>query len=164
MEPIAVAPADILSKVIRPAISLMAFSQDPKAHVLLLAIGLQEGRLIHRRQIKGPARGLWMFEQGGGVKGVLTHKASAYDAVKVCYARGVGSSTKDVYERLEHDDILSCCFARLLLFTDPRSLPMIGDTDSAWAYYLRNWNPGKPHLKTWPEMYERGHNLLMAAQ
>lgn len=162
MEPIAVAPADILSKVIRPAISLMAFSQDPKAHVLLLAIGLQEGRLIHRRQIKGPARGLWMFEQGGGVRGVLTHKASAYDAAKICHARGVGSSTKEVYERLEHDDILAACFARLLLWTDHRPLPMIGDVEGSWDYYERNWRPGKPHPDTWGDMYQRAHNLMMA--
>ena len=153
----------IIGTIIEPASKLLPHMDSPKARILTLAIGFQESRFEHRRQIDGPARGFWQFEQGGGVKGVLTHKASAYDAVKVCYARGVGSSTKDVYERLEHDDILACCFARLLLFTDPRSLPMIGDTDSAWAYYLHNWRPGKPHRQTWDEMYERGHNLLMAS-
>jgi hypothetical protein len=150
--------------ILDPSLKLLPGMDSPKARMMLLAIGLQESRFEHRRQIGGPARGFWQFEQGGGVRGVLTHKASAYDAVKVCYARGVGSSVKDVYERLEHDDILACCFARLLLFTDPRSLPMIGDTDSAWSYYLHNWRPGRPHRQTWDEMYERGHNLLMAAQ
>lgn len=154
---------DIIGTIIDPASKLLPSMDSPKARMMQLAIGFQESRFEHRRQIGGPARGFWQFEQGGGVKGVLTHKASAYDAVKVCYARGVGSSTKDVYERLEHDDILACCFARLLLFTDPRSLPMIGDVDSAWAYYLHNWRPGKPHRQTWDEMYERGHNLLMAS-
>jgi len=154
---------DIIGTIIDPASKLLPSMDSPKARIMLLAIGFQESRFEHRRQIDGPARGFWQFEQGGGVKGVLTHKASAYDAVKVCYARGVGSSTKDVYERLEHDDILACCFARLLLFTDPRSLPMIGDVEVAWGYYIHNWRPGKPHRQTWDEMYERGHNLLMAS-
>ena len=153
---------DIIGTIIEPASKLLPHMDSPKARILTLAIGFQESRFEHRRQIDGPARGFWQFEQGGGVKGVLTHKASAYDAVKVCYARGVGSSTKDVYERLEHDDILACCFARLLLWTDHRPLPMIGDVEGSWDYYIRNWQPGKPHRKTWDDMYQRAHNLMMA--
>ena len=44
-------------------------------------------------------------------------------------------------------------FARLLLWTDPRPLPAIGDVKAAWQYYLRNWRPGKPHEKTWAPLY-----------
>ena len=153
---------DIIGTIITPASKLLPSMDSPKARMLMLAIGFQESRFEHRRQIGGPARGFWQFEQGGGVKGVLTHKASAYDAVKVCYARGVGSSTKDVYERLEHDDILACCFARLLLWTDAHPLPMIGDVEGSWDYYERNWRPGKPHPHTWPGLYQQAHNLLMA--
>ena len=56
---------------------------------MLLAIGLQESRLTHRRQIGGPARGLWQFERGGGVAGVLRHAASRDHALSVCDARRV---------------------------------------------------------------------------
>ena len=131
--------------ILDPSLKLLPGMDSPKARMMLLAIGLQESRFEHRRQIGGPARGFWQFESGGRVRGVLTHKASAYDAAKICHQRGVGSSTKEVYERLEHDDILACCFARLLLLTDPKPLPVIGDVDGSWAYYLRNWRPGKPH-------------------
>lgn len=151
-----------LRDIIGPAAALLPSMDSPKARMMLLAIGLQESRFEHRRQIGGPARGFWQFESGGGVRGVLTHKTSAYDAAKICPARGVGSSTKEVYERLENDDILACCFARLLLLTDPRSLPMIGDVDGAWDYYFRNWRPGKPHPETWPALYEQAHNMLTA--
>lgn len=153
-----------LRDIICPAAALLPSMDSPKARMMLLAIGLQESRFEHRRQIGGgPGRGFWQFEKGGGVRGVLQHKASAYDAAKICHARGVGSSTKEVYERLENDDILACCFARLLLLTDPRSLPMIGDVDGAWDYYERNWRPGKPHPETWPELYEQAHNMLTKA-
>ena len=150
--------------IIDPAARLLPSMDSPRARIMLLAIGLQESRFERRRQIKGPARGFWQFESGGGVRGVLLHKASAYDAAKVCHARGVGRSTREVYDRLEHDDILACCFARLLLYTDPRPLPMIGDVDASWDYYERNWRPGKPHPHTWTGLYERAHNILTGAE
>ncbi len=153
---------NIIDTIITPAARLLPHMDSPKARMMLLAIGLQESRFEHRRQIGGPARGHWQFESGGGVRGVLMHKTSSYDAAKVCHARGVGSSTKEVYERLEHDDILACCFARLLLWTDAHPLPMIGDVEGSWDYYERNWRPGKPHPHTWPGLYQQAHNLLMA--
>lgn len=46
------------------------------ARCQMLAIGLQESRLQHRRQNGGPARGFWQFEKGGGVKGILFHETA----------------------------------------------------------------------------------------
>ncbi len=132
---------------------LLPSMDGPKARMMLLTIGLQESRFEHRRQINGPARGFWQFEEGGGVKGVLLHKTSAYDAAKVCHARGVGSTPREVYGRLEFDDVLAACFARLLLYTDPKPLPMIGDTDASWNLYERCWRPGKPHRETWDALH-----------
>ena len=110
---------------------------------MLLAIGLQESRFVHRRQIGGPARGFWQFEQGGGVRGVLAHPASAALARQVCQVRGVPPTAPSVYSRLELDDVLAAAFARLLL--DRSGAPArTGDADAAWALYLRTWRPGKP--------------------
>jgi len=125
----------------------------PKARVMLIAIGLQESRFEHRRQIGGPARGFWQFEHGGGVVGVLTHPASRELAARLCEVRGVKSDSRLVYNRLEHDDVLAAGFARLLLFTDRRRLPELGDAVAAWKYYMNNWRPGKPHPETWDELY-----------
>lgn len=118
-----------------------------EARVLLLAIGLQESRLTHRVQItdsgaNGPARGLWQFERGGGVNGVLTHRVSQPYAVSVCEARNVTPGPRYVWQRLADDDLLAAAFARLLLWTDPHRLPRVGDDETAWKYYLRNWRPG----------------------
>lgn len=123
-----------------------------RADVMLLAIGLQESRFTHRRQIGGPARGFWQFERGG-VAGVLEHPASRKHAVSVCAARGVDPTITNVHLALEHDDVLAAAFARLLLWTDAKPLPALGDSATAWDYYLRNWRPGKPHPKTWPALY-----------
>ena len=151
----------MIGTIITPASKLLPSMDSPKARMLMLAIGFQESRFEHRRQIGGPAVSFWQFEEGGGVRGVLQHKASIYDAVKVCHARGVGSSTREVYERMITDDLLGCCFARLLLLTDPRPLPVIGDMDGSWFYYLRNWRPGKPHRHTWDGLYDQAYNLLV---
>jgi len=146
-----------------------AFSLLPKqmasarAEVLLLAIGLQESRLKHRRQLLerngqllpiGPAMGLLQFERGGGVKGVMEHPASRFWAHHLCEKRGVQFHRMKVWQALQHDDVLAFGFGRLLLFTDPRALPEVGKVSAAWSYYLRNWRPGKPHIRTWPDCYE----------
>lgn len=136
------------------ALALLPANMDSlEARVEMAAIGLQESRFVHRRQIRGPARGFWQFERGGGVHGVLNHRASNMHAITLCHARGVKPATQDVYQRLEHDDVLAAGFARLLLWTDPRPLPAVGEVAQAWEYYLRTWRPGKPHRQTWDALY-----------
>lgn len=126
------------------------------ARVKLYAIGLQESRFEHRFQVvqgrpgaKGPARGFWQFERGGGCKGVVTHPASRYWMHQVCQARGVAFNTTAIWNAIETDDVLAAAAARLLLFTDPKRLPAPDDADGAWNLYIRTWRPGKPHRKTW---------------
>lgn len=146
----------ITQEAINPALALLPAKMDTAAaRVVLLAIGLQESRFIHRRQIGGPARGFWQFEQSGGVRGVLKHLSSEALARQVCAARGVEPTAPAVYAQLENDDVLAAAFARLLLWTDPKALPAIGDAEAAWALYLRTWRPGKPHPQTWLDLYRQ---------
>lgn len=150
--------------ILTPALALLPARMDtPEARVELLAIGGQESGLSDRWQvvdkrnpeIRGPARGLWQFEAGGGVAGVLSHPASKHFAATVCAIRGVAPRTRSVWTWLAEDDLLACCFARLLLLTDPRPLPALGDGAAGWDYYVRNWRPGKPHPSTWSGHYSR---------
>lgn len=139
-----------------------------RAWHMLLAAGLQETQLKARVQVldgggRGPARGLWQFEQGGGVKGVLTHEASKSLAVQACARRGVAPTALAVWGELEHDDVLAATFARLLLWTDPRPLPTPNDTEAGWAYYERNWRPGKPHPQTWPAHWVRARRFVFGS-
>lgn len=130
------------------------------ATVMLLAIGLQESRFEHRQQVGGPARSFWQFERGGGVRGVLTHPETAKHAQAVCTLRGIAPTAESVYARMLDDDLLGCAFARLLLYSDPKPLPAIGDAAAAWAYYLRSWRPGKPHQRTWDGLYEQAMKAM----
>lgn len=148
--------AGILADAMVPAFALLPAKMDsPAARCQMLAIGLQESRFIHRRQIGGPARGFWQFERLGGVRGVLTHAGTKGHAQAVCKARGVPATADAVYEALDKDDVLAAAFARLLLWSDPKPLPALGDAESAWALYLRTWRPGKPHPQTWGALYGR---------
>lgn len=154
---------------ITSALSMLPAAMDtPQARVMLLAIGLQESRFTHRRQMvgnpprpTGPAKGFWQFERGGGCKGVVTHLASRYWMHKVCEACKVPFNATAIWHGIEHDDVLAAAAARLLLFTDPRRLPEIGDVSGAWNLYIRTWRPGKPHRQTWDELHAqavRAHN------
>jgi hypothetical protein len=127
------------------------------AIVMLLAIAAQESRLHYRKQLgNGPARGLWQFERGsakhgGGVYGVVRHAASERYLRAACAIRGVEFDAPTIYNALADDDLLACAVARLLLYTDAFALPSpsLGAAQSAWLYYIRTWNPGKPHRATW---------------
>ena len=147
--------------ILTEALALLPPPMDSaQARVQLVAIGLRESRLTARRQLVGnpprpigPAKGLWQFERGGGCKGVVEHAASRYWMHSVCKARGVDFTATAIWNAIETDDVLACAAARLLLFTDPRKLPALGDADDAWRLYIRTWRPGKPHRATWPALY-----------
>ena len=143
----------IREQAIRPALALLpARMSGQQAEVLLLAIGLQESRFEHRRQLvgspprpTGPAKSFWQAEQGGGmVTGLLGfHNQDVQDLARgLCAVRGVPAQPRAVWEAIEHDDVLAAGLARLLLYTDPARLPGLGDEEGAWQLYLRTWRPG----------------------
>lgn len=136
--------SDVIERAISPAYALLPASmRSREATVLLLSIGLQESAFLHRRQIKGPARGFWQFEAGGGFRGVLQHRSTERHAAALLVERGYGGMIeREQFDQLEHDDVLAAGMARLLLWTDPRALPALNRPDDAFEYYLRNWRPG----------------------
>lgn len=124
-----------------------------EAVVLLLSIGQQESRFVHTSQLRGgPARGYYQFERGGGYAGVIHHRASKP------YAKDLlddfSLSEQDGFGFLATNPYLATAFARLLLYTDPKPLPDLGDTEGAWQYYVRTWRPGKPKPETWSDYYK----------
>lgn len=144
----------VIRSVVHPALAVLPAKMDtPAARVQMLAIGLQESRFLHRRQISGPAMAFWQFERGGGVRGVLTHPASREHAYRICGLRRVEPVAASVHPALEFDDVLAAAFARLLMWTDAWRLPAVGDAQGGWDMYIRTWRPGKPHPQTWDGIY-----------
>lgn len=143
-------------EAVNESYKLLPLKMDsPFARINQAAIGQQEsGYLVRRQYGNGPARGYWQFEEGGGVKGVMEHKASAELARSVCHARGVPFVRRTVWEALETDDVLAAAFCRLLMWTDSGKLPT-SEADG-WAMYARTWRPGKPHPDKWPASWKFG--------
>lgn len=156
---------EITRKAINPALAMLPKGMDsPEARVLLLAIGLQESQFKFRRQLvgspprpTGPAKSFWQGEIGGGmVHGVRVHAESAKHAAKLYAARGVEAADRAIWNAIENDDVLAAGLARLLTYTDPFSLPKLGDSEAAWRLYAeRCWRPGKPHKATWAGYYKQ---------
>lgn len=136
--------SDVIERAIQPAYALLpAGMRSREATVMLLAIGLQESAFKYRRQLKGPARGFWQFEAGGGFRGVLQHRSTERHAAALLVERGHGGMIeREQFDQLEHDDVLAAGMARLLLWTDPKALPALNRPDDAFEYYLRTWRPG----------------------
>jgi hypothetical protein len=130
---------------------------SPEASALILAIGLQESKFLHRRQIRGPARGFLQFEKGtqisrGGVTGLVMHAKTkgplATALTELRYATAIGDPVA-LYTIIEHNDVVACVCARLLLWTLPVRLPGRDEADNAYGQYLASWRPGKPHPESW---------------
>lgn len=145
--------------------------QSDRATAMLLAIALQESKCAHRYQVPrepggkpGPARGLWQFEAGGAVKGVLTHpKTQPYARsalVSLCYSRSL--TVTQIHAHLEHNDVLAAVFARLNLWWLPEALPPRDGARDGWRQYLESWRPGEPHPETWDGYYTRAWTLVAA--
>jgi hypothetical protein len=167
-------PSLLLTLTVNPALAWMqafGIKSDDRARIMLLAIAGQESGYRHRRQVPvAHAMGLWQFERGGGVTGVLRHAASRTAALAACEALLVPATPEAVHPALEHNDDLACVFARLLLWTDPRAPPAVDDPDGGWEMYLRCWRPGKPHAGTWAGHWRKalealaGHRLVEPAR
>ena len=153
--------AEFQRNILAPALAQIApvigvpCGQD--AQRIMLAIAGQESRWTWRYQLStggadgsraGPARGFWQFERRGGVIGVMTHPETRDRAKALCKATHVYWDDDDIWRALEGHNALAAGFARLLLWTDPKSLPK--SQEAGWDYYIRNWRPGKPHTHQWP--------------
>ena len=140
----------IINEAIDPSLNIIGIKPSKEASVMLLAIGLQESRFIDRRQLvgkppepTGPAKSFWQGERGGGmVHGVRIHEATRDKATLLYKARGLQPNNQAIWDAIENDDVLAAGLARLLLWSDPKALPKLGDVEGAWQLYLRTWRPG----------------------
>lgn len=144
-------PTDI-DRLITAALSFLPAAMDSKAaRVMLMAIGMQESRFKHRRQVGGPAHGFWQFEMGGGIRGVMTHKATSATIRGVLERMRYPVTVEAAYNAVVDNDIVAGACARLLLYSLPTALPVT--SDDGWDQYIKAWRPGTPHPETWADFY-----------
>lgn len=151
-------PLLFLQRIIRPGLNFMAdvvpkSFNTPQAEVMLLAIALQESNCRYRFQVKGPARGFWQFERGGGFKGVLRHSSSKLIIADLLDAAVLPKDDELLWDALPYSELAQVFFARLLLWTVPKPLPAVGEQQAAWRYYEDVWRPGKPRPLAWAKCY-----------
>lgn len=149
-------PIKLLNTGIGPALlelEALGVPDSLDAQRFLLAIALQESGLQHRRQVgndgleNGPAASFWQFEQGGGCRGVLSHRSTARQMLVMCEAFNVTPTPAGLWEAMRYNDIVAAAAARLLIYTLPSKLPTTAA--QGWAQYLDGWRPGKPREATW---------------
>lgn len=167
----------VLHEILRPALRDLkandGFPGDPDnkmVQVNLLAISGQEADWKWRAQLSratnkpnpnGPALGLWQFEKGGGVAGVMTHPSSARFAKAISEALGLPFERETSWRQLMVNDEFAAAYARLLYWTDPYAVPTTAE--AGWtAYRYRLWRPGSPHPDAWPANYNIAFSAVNA--
>lgn len=153
-------PTFVYQTIIQPTLAYLPPRMESRAAAaMLLAIGLQESRFQHRRQIGGPARGFWQFERNGCL-GVLRHSGvrdyASATLIQQCYE----VTPEAAHAAVEHNDHVACTFARLLLWTLPDPLPGPDDAEEGWRQYLEAWRPGRPHEHTWRGFYHEAWTIV----
>jgi len=151
-----VTPADFYTTVLEPAAVLLPPHLDsPEARMLLFAIAGQESSWSNRMQTPvAYAHGFWQCEHGGGVQAVLTHPQTRPVILRLCDTYAINSTDSQVvFDAITYHDPLAYGVARLILLPDPEPLPAVGDSDTAWSYYARNWRPGRPRPGRWEQVY-----------
>lgn len=162
-------PVEFVASILDPGLKWCSglpgwhIASDDRARVGLTAISGQEANWTARVQSgSGPAHGLFQFEKGGGVRGVLKHPATGHLADEACIASHVANTSHDVWvalARADHDN-LAVAFARLLLWTDPAPLPATHDEEGWWQIYLRLWRPGAPSEDRWAVVFPQALNAV----
>lgn len=144
--------------VIPAALDLLPGRMDSfEARAMLIAIGLQESGFDYRHQIPvAYARGFWQFEKNGALGSLLEDKAIASILTPVLHTLCYPPNLDQIFNAIEHNDILACVFARLLLYKVPASLPVEKESFIGWNQYLGAWHPGKPHHETWDANFAEG--------
>jgi hypothetical protein len=79
---------------------------------------------------------------------------------ELCGKLGIPYGSNAIFNALLTDDVLGAALARLLLWTDPRPLPAIGDKTGAWDLYERTWRPGKPAYSRWGDAYDAAVEVI----
>lgn len=159
---------ELIKESINPALNLLppVMNSFP-AVVQLCATSIQESRIEHRKQIGGPAVSFYQFEKIG-IKDVLERPTSRQHAIKACEVFDVAPTVNDVYAIFQktEGDILASVFARLNYWNERSPLPSLTTPPTtreaaAWAYYIKVWRPGKPHLSSWPMAYWRAYGGIV---
>lgn len=151
------------------AFQLLPLALDtPEARAFVLAIGLQESEFRDRVQRPykigwrpGPARGFWQFERGGGAcTGLLALERTRPLVERVCEVLHYDVDPQALWEGAQHNDVLACALARLLVFSLPHRLPTRDERELAWEQYLEAWKPGRPHPEKWPRCHWHAWSLV----
>jgi hypothetical protein len=155
-----ITPLILQTEIIIPAMRLLPVPMDSlRARLLLGATAMQESGLAVRDQtdaghVIGPALGLWQCERGGAIANVLENPATSAIVRKLMDAHGMLPTRQALWIGVAQDDLLAACVARLEYWTRQPPLPVEGDMDGAWTYYLATWRPGRPDKSRWRHAYQ----------
>lgn len=132
----------VSARLIMLAIQKQEDPEERRYQVVKRTEATKPENIVGERTAKGPARSLWQMELGGGVRGVFNHPSTSAYISDICGQLHVDANIPACWQTIEHNDVLAACFARLLLWSDPKAIPKVNDAEGAFDLYLRTWRPG----------------------
>jgi hypothetical protein len=124
--------------------SKLPFRYDVSVRMLMLGTAACESLFTIRKQVRGPARGLWQTEPNTAIdiyKNYLRYNPNVYKILVDKYGDApiFNVPTKSIIEyRLVNDDEYACVIARLVYARDKHPIP--NTLDELAKYYKRVYN------------------------
>lgn len=137
----AYAPADLLQKVIRPALLRIGLG-SPAAEMLLIGTCAQESRMGLYRVQKGGGPALGIFQMEPNTAADIWASFLIYRESLAREIRGMLAASDDLIPPLRTNDLYACAMARVEFDRAKPPLPAFGDLDAMADYYLRFYNRG----------------------
>ncbi|GAB4491833.1 MAG: hypothetical protein Tsb0010_00360 [Parvularculaceae bacterium] len=136
-------PREFLEQIIRPTLQELGV-HSTAAERLLLGTAVAESLLKYRRQIQGPALGLFQMEPDSHddiYENFLNYPGRAVLKQKIVGM--LSSPNADKHEELVNNDRYACAMARMQYYRFPASLPSADDLDGLARYWKRYYNTAK---------------------
>jgi len=151
-------PKKFLEQVIKPSISIIGKASD-QASILLLGTALKESNLTYRKQLGGPALGLFQIEPETYYDTYLNYINYRLELKKLI--EGTFIPYKMDVNSLIFNDYYSCMIARIKYYRVQEKLPEVHDVEGQAKYWKKyyNTNLGKGTVEQYMEMVFK-HKLL----
>ena len=131
-----------------------------ESKAMLIAIAMQSSQFSFRRELMGHDRSFWALGAQTHIKVVAEHELTRGPIAAVCDALCYDTSVFSAYMAVEHNDILACAYARLLLSLVPGKLPSRDQPQLGWDQYLAVWRPSHPRPEPWPVHFRRAWDAV----
>lgn len=143
-------------ETVRPVLSQMGYWSEGAEELLMMVAAHESGGFMHRRQIGGPALGLWQMEPVA-FKDLYSRYFLLRPEIRAAVRAVLPAGSEMSFYLMESDDRFACAMARAHFIKAPEPIPTAEDLYALAVYAKLHWNTmaGKATAEKYLEDHRR---------